>query len=181
MKNIKIILLMISSALMINCGGDGDGSNGMSIVVSVEGTDVTFVCNRNYNSGGDEYSIGCQHGESARLNFHKGFDANNNGTGILKITYTDVPNTAFFDSAYGIHYSCDTVGSQEPLCTNNQPTFDSATSTLTLTGVTLPAGENNTDQFDIIDIGIGDGVYVDGRVSTTISTTIVLDDVPYFQ
>lgn len=59
--------------------------------------------------------------------------------------------------------------------------FDSATSTFTLSGVTLTAGDNNTGEFDIIDVGIGDGVYVAGRASTRLSTSIVLDDVPYFQ
>lgn len=170
----RAIFIFLSTLFFVGCSSEDDG---FTIVVNVEGVDTTFACNRNTNAGGDEYSIGCQHGESARLNFHKGFDANG---GILKITYTDVPNTAFFDSGYGIHYSCDTVGI-EPMCTNNQPTFDSTTSAMVLSGVTLTAGDNNTGEFDIIDIGIGDGVLVQGRDFTTLSTSIVLDDVPYFQ
>ncbi len=183
MKNIKIMLLMLSTALMMSCGSDDD--SGFTIVANIEGTDVTFKCNRNSYANGDEYSIGCQHGFDARLNFHKGFDENG---GILKVTYTDVPNTEFFDSGYGIHYSCDTnpvTTLYEPYCTGNQPTFDSATSTLTLNGVTLTAGNNNTDIIESfpgeeLEI-VGDGVYVAGRETTTISATIVLDDVPYFQ
>ena len=174
---------MLSTALVMSCDSE---DSAFTISVVVEGATRTFECNRNaYAGGGNEYSVSCMQGSSARLGFVKEYDQNG---GLITITYSDVPNTAFFDSGYGIHYSCDTTddGSiYEPYCTGNQPTYDSTTSTLTLSGVTLPAGTNNTNLIeyfpgDDLDI-VGDGIYVDGRVSTTLSTTIVLENVPFFQ
>ena len=166
---------MISSALMINCGGDGDGSNGMTIVATIDGVDVSFECNRNISGYDDQYNIGCQHGFDTRLNFYKDTDLNG---GALKVEIVDVPNTAYFDSGYGIHHACYNVPfMSDPQCTGEVPQFNSTTTAMTLTTVVVPETANTTDGPD------GDGIFVPGTQSAshTISTSIVLDDVPYFQ
>lgn len=168
----KIIFLVLSAAFIMSCDSE---ESGFTIVADIDGTNVTFECNRNNSSVGDHYSIGCQHGYDTRLNFYKDADANG---GALKVEIVDVPNTAYFDSPYGIHYACnDIAGLYDPQCTGAVPQYDSVTTVMSLTNVVVPETANTTDGPD------GDGVFVAGTLSQshTISTSIVLDDVPYFQ
>ena len=165
----KIIWLLLSAGLVLSCAPEED--NDFTIVATIDGVNVNFVCNRNFSSIDDQYNIGCQHGFDTRLNFYK--DADDNG-GALKVEIVDVPNTVHFDSDYGIHYICtDVPGLYDPQCSNALPQYDQLTTELTFTGVVVPFTSNTTGNYDPTETA--------GPVEHTITTSIVLGDVPYFQ
>lgn len=173
----KILLLAAISLLGYGCDSDEDDEV-FNITATIDGTGYSFECNRSVSNAND-YVVSCQNGNTRRLKITKGYNENDglDGNGILNIEYADVPNAALFDTSYSINYACNdtaTINSYDPLCPGNLPTYDAASSTFTATDVVINQTWNRTGE----DIS---WTYVAGEASHTISVTIVLSDVPYFQ
>lgn len=170
----RAIFVILSSVLMMSCSEEDEI---FTVNATIDNASYSFECNRTSTTA-DEFSISCSNGNARRLTLTKGLDSNaGDNTGILTIEYTDVPNTALFDTAYGINYVCndsaDIDPTYNPMCASVIPTYNDATKTFTAANVEVTQTFNRTTE--------AGGTYVAGDASHTISVSVVMSDVPFFQ
>lgn len=167
MKYINLTLLILGTLLITGCSKD-EAPPGLAVSATIDGTTYTFYCNRNSITA-DEYNIGCSYNDVRRLNFSKARDING---GEVKVAIVDSPDISLFDSPYGISFECSLTGGTA--CASASVfEYDSASTTINMTDVVILQSANST--------GEDGGTYVAGDASHTISTSIKLNDVPYFQ
>lgn len=165
----KIIFFILSSVLVMSCSDGGDSSNSSSLSVTIDGESFAFTCNRSEFTG-SEYEVSCNNQQSKRLVIYKAFETNG---GEVKVLLVDVPDSALFDSPYGISYECGSIPLLSRACnTTAIPVYDGAKTTITAADVVLPETDNNTAQF---------GTFVNGEGMHTISFSVNAESVQFFQ
>lgn len=153
----------------MSCSDGGDSSNSSSLPVTIDGASFSFTCNRNEFTS-YEYEVSCNNQESKRLIIYKAFEVNG---GEVKVLLIDIPDTALFDSPYGISYECGSIPLLSPACnTTAIPVYDAASTTISATDVVLPESNNNTAEF---------GVFVNGEGMHTISFSVNAESVQFFK
>lgn len=173
MKYIYILLGILTSFSIISCSDSSDSGSGPSIAATIDGTEVVFTGCGAFNNG-LEHQFSCTHisgGEAKRLTLTKAFDFNGGAVGVELV---DIPDSAFLDSAYGIEYSCDSEAIQSACLDANLPTYDTGTTTISLSNVVVPQTLNRTaSEAPFIE--------VIGPVSHTISLSVDASTIPDFQ
>ncbi|MDH5571182.1 MAG: hypothetical protein OEY89_05410 [Gammaproteobacteria bacterium] len=170
MRCFNISLIVIGILSIVGCGGgdddDSGSGSGLSVTATIDGMPYTFSGCGAITYNGYEYDISCTYigAEAKRLILSKAYDVNG---GAVRVLLTDIPDASLLDSPYGINYECDDQGS----CLVNAPVFDAATTTITLTGVSVPQINNNTADY---------GAYIPGAAEHTISVSVDVSTIAPF-
>ncbi|MDH5764598.1 MAG: hypothetical protein OEZ38_01175 [Gammaproteobacteria bacterium] len=170
MKHLYLAFTMSILALITGCSSDNE--SGSVITVTIDSQNYNFGGCGTFTASTNEFDISCLYqsgGEAKRLFFYKIHDIDG---GEIKVRLTDIPDATQLDSPYGIEYECSTLGS--PAClTAALPTFDTATTTITLNNVVMPLTNNRTDY--------AGGPLVVGPTEHTVSFSIDVSTISSFQ
>ena len=92
----------------------------------------------------------------------------------MGVVLVDIPDSAFIDSPYGIEYSCDSAATLSACQDANVPTYDTGTTTISLSNVVVPLVLNRTaSEAPFIE--------VIGPASHTVSLSVDASTIPDFQ